>query len=359
MIFQITESDIDRTIMRMESKWFFDKIAKLKVKYRIVFFVWTVIFIIFWLLLFKKYPNIALYLFVWLMLFIVIIFKNFSETVKQHISSDYMRYFNNNIKYSVWWEFFPLSIRDFYNQSWILNNYETVDLQEDSIQIDTDSFKLYWQEIQTSEYVRDSKWRKRKRITNHSYIMLIEILKHRFPIKEDIKLFPDVQDSFIKKIFFSWLLWITFLLITKLIFSFFNISNNLKFLYSAIGFCLWVIIFFWISNQKRVKLENSDFEKIFDVYSENEIETRRLLTPKMMEKLVICTKYSKFRGFAMCFRENKIYMKFDVTNFMEINLFWKDIKEQIKAFLNQIRLVVDFVNWLNLEYFSEVEFLKK
>jgi hypothetical protein len=48
-------------------------------------------------------------------------------------------------------------------------------------------------------------------------------------------------------------------------------------------------------NRKRIELENVEFEKIFDVYSDDEIEARRLLTPKMMEKLVNFAKKSKFK----------------------------------------------------------------
>jgi hypothetical protein len=82
------------------------------------------------------------------------------------------------------------------------------------------------------------------------------------------------------------------------------------------------------------------------------------LTPKMMEKLVNFAKKSKFKWLAFNFVEDKIYIKFDVNKFLEISLFWKDIKDQIRDFFYQIMLIVDFVNRLNIEYFSEVEFLK-
>ena len=36
----------------------------------------------------------------------------------------------------------------------------------------------------------------------------------------------------------------------------------------------------------RVKLENPDFEKTFDVYSTDQIEARYLLSPSMMERLL-------------------------------------------------------------------------
>jgi hypothetical protein len=55
-------------------------------------------------------------------------------------------------------------------------------------------------------------------------------------------------------------------------------------------FAIFLVKYFL--SKDRVKLENQEFEKIFDVQSKDEVEARRLLTPKMMEKLVELVKQS-------------------------------------------------------------------
>ena len=301
-------------------------------------------------------------------LFVVGVFMFFSRNVKWLIAKNYMKYLNENIKYSPDNNLFPLSVESFYKESGLLNYYQYVDLEEDSISFKTDSFELYWEEIETSIRVKTKNWESR-RTTNHCYIMLIKILKHRFPIKKYVKLMPDKFDSLWKKLFYCIMWWGAGAFIL-------GVGSNVilewKFKYSLsehkitvisvllgiLWFLIWAGLALYFVNRKRIELENVEFEKIFDVYSDDEIEARRLLTPKMMEKLVNFAKKSKFKWLAFNFVEDKIYIKFDVNKFLEISLFWKDIKDQIRDFFYQIMLIVDFVNRLNIEYFSEVEFLK-
>jgi hypothetical protein len=54
-----------------------------------------------------------------------------------------MKYLNENIKYSPDNNLFPLSVESFYKESGLLNYYQYVDLEEDSISFKTDSFELY------------------------------------------------------------------------------------------------------------------------------------------------------------------------------------------------------------------------
>ena len=78
----------------------------------------------------------------------------------------------------------------------------------------------------------------------------------------------------------------------------------------------------------------------------------------MMEKLVELVKKSWMLWWAFSFTRDKIYAKFDTNGILEINLL-KEPEDQVRNFLKQIKLILDFVNYLNIEYFSEVEFSKE
>ncbi len=398
MIVKITQQDIDNVLSRMEADGFFEKINSKRKKYILVL-IGGLIGIVFWgMILYKLwiYKYIGFGEFIGVTIAMMIAFgafvsKFFSKFVKKDVAKNYLWYVNKDLEYAVDGSLFPISVDEFYHQSELLKPYSIIDFQEDSIKLEADSFRIYGQEIQTSKikknnknYTRRSngsfiyailidllgdkfpieKFRKdnkafvKKSVTNHSYIILVEILKHRFPIKEKVKLLPDTSDTWWKKTLSMFVVGIAIWSIGVLISLPFAKNSNI-WVYAFIGGFLLGLIgnIYWI-NKNRVKLENKKFEKIFDVYSQNEIESRRLLTPKLQEKLASFAQRSKFKWLAMTFVKDKIYMKFDVKDFMEVKLFGRDLKQQVKDFLTQLALLVDFVNWLNIEYFSQVEFLK-
>lgn len=90
-----------------------------------------------------------------------------------------------------------MSYSTFYSESWLTGSYEWIDFEEDSIKIEWKDiwFNLYWEEVKTYKRTQDSKWNKRKTTVDHAYIIYINILKHRFPIKSNIKIIPDIADS--------------------------------------------------------------------------------------------------------------------------------------------------------------------
>lgn len=366
MQFQITEKDISNTIEIMEKKWFFNKANQTKKKYRQIIIFWIIWFIIVGsVFLYIKQPAYILLLVVVLIMYIWYFFSKFSNELKNSlIEKEYIKLLKKELNYSAWNDLFPLSVEEFYNQSDLLNSYEYVDSEEDSISLKTNNFNLYWEEIKTSKRVEDSEWHRTKEITNHAYIIFIKILDHRFPIKNKIKLLPDIQNSIIK-FFIAFIVWtissLIWYYIIQIIIEYksININENILYFIIFILFISWVFLYFYFSNKNRVKLESKEFEKKFDVYSKDEIEARRLLTPKMMEQLSDFANKSKFRWLALTFEQNKIYIKFDVNTFLEFSLFGKDMKMQIKNFFHQIKLIVDFLNRVNMEYFSESEFLKK
>lgn len=74
---------------------------------------------------------------------------------------------------------------------------------------------------------------------------------------------------------------------------------------------------------KRVKLENVEFENIFDVFSTDEIEARYILTPRMMERFV--DVHMAFPGCQAAFRDSCVYIAIpDTTDHFEAGV-WRPV----------------------------------
>ena len=99
---------------------------------------------------------------------------------------------------------------------------------------------------------------------------------------------------------------------------------------------------------ERVKLENIEFEKLYDVYSTDQVEARYLLSPSMMEKFIALDK--KFKGdIVACFNNSSIYIAIpDSENHFEASI-WKNItKDMIEKEFSLIFSLISIINELNL-----------
>lgn len=63
------------------------------------------------------------------------------------------------------------------------------------------------------------------------------------------------------------------------------------------------------SNKEKVEIDNSTFEKYFDVYSSNEILTMRILTPDVLNTIVDFAEKNKIL-FEITFKDDKIFFRF-------------------------------------------------
>lgn len=70
------------------------------------------------------------------------------------------------------------------------------------------------------------------------------------------------------------------------------------------------------NNFEAVVLEDITFNNNFKVLSDDQIEARYILTPDIMEKLLILN--TKYNDFKLAFRGNRIYMLFPKVNFFEV-----------------------------------------
>jgi hypothetical protein len=113
---------------------------------------------------------------------------------------------------------------------------------------------------------------------------------------------------------------------------------------------------FFIFGEKRntafgelVKLESIDFEKVFAVYSTDQIEARYILSTSLMERLV------NFRGKAdsnifICFANSQIYIAIPILkDLFEPRISKKEISfEQLSDYFSILSLVISIVDELNL-----------
>lgn len=99
----------------------------------------------------------------------------------------------------------------------------------------------------------------------------------------------------------------------------------------------------------RVKMENPDFEKVFDVFSTNQIEARYLITPSMMERMLKLDSNFK-KGITISFRDSTILVAIpDSKNRFEADV-WSSLSDMsiLKSDFAVLQSLLDIVDELNL-----------
>lgn len=105
-----------------------------------------------------------------------------------------------------------------------------------------------------------------------------------------------------------------------------------------------------IKNNKKVKLEDIEFNKMFKIYSEIEHDAFYILTPHFMEK--IKKLYKELDApIKLTFMENKLHVAVNNgEDSFEYNVLNPINEEEIEQdIIKNIKLITDFVNELNLD----------
>ena len=106
---------------------------------------------------------------------------------------------------------------------------------------------------------------------------------------------------------------------------------------------------------KKVELDSSEFEKYFDVISDNKMLTMQLLTADTMENLVELIQRDVFklngRFPEIKIKENKIYVRISTLNLFEANLAknmldYKNVKEQYELLDSTLSILKDITTKL-------------
>jgi hypothetical protein len=99
----------------------------------------------------------------------------------------------------------------------------------------------------------------------------------------------------------------------------------------------------------RVKMESPDFEKVFDVFSTNQIEARYLITPSMMERMLKLDSNFK-KGVTISFRNSTILVAIpDSKNRFEADV-WSSLSDMsiLKSDFAVLQSLLEIVDELNL-----------
>lgn len=106
----------------------------------------------------------------------------------------------------------------------------------------------------------------------------------------------------------------------------------------------------WSKKFTRVKMEDVDFNKMFNTYAESEHEAFYILTPHFMEKIKNVTRELNC-GVMFCFVDNKLHIainnnqdSFECNPLKPINE--QEIEENI---MKDIKIITDFVEQLDLD----------
>jgi len=111
-----------------------------------------------------------------------------------------------------------------------------------------------------------------------------------------------------------------------------------------------------------VKLENIEFEKEFNVYSDDEIETRKILNPAFMYRIYdYVNKVSKNRSYSLFLFKDYIYIyhKIYSGSYLEVSFFkslFSNIKDYVEFYL-ELKNISELASDLKLSFYDK-EFSK-
>lgn len=106
---------------------------------------------------------------------------------------------------------------------------------------------------------------------------------------------------------------------------------------------------FSFSNKDVIKLENVDFDKAFITYGTDQVESRYLLTPAMMERILRLNNNSKY-SISLSFIESRMYIAFPLNrNYFEAPIFKSLLNlELLNEDITAIKFMYDIVKELDL-----------
>lgn len=106
-----------------------------------------------------------------------------------------------------------------------------------------------------------------------------------------------------------------------------------------------------LKDLEKVHLEDPEFEKMFEVYSSNQIEARYLLTTSFMERLKGLSNFFKAKKIEASFCDNFLFLTFATNlNLFEVKSIFEEINvyEESKKTLYEISLIREIIDVLKL-----------
>ena len=111
----------------------------------------------------------------------------------------------------------------------------------------------------------------------------------------------------------------------------------------------------WFINKstslKKVKLEDPNFEKMFEVYSDDQVEARYLLTVTFIERLKELVENFGGKSIQCCFYNNKLLMMIPIEkDLFETGSIYEaeDFIDDSKSLLKELSLIFNIIDTLKL-----------
>lgn len=245
-----------------------------------------------------------------------------------------------------------------------LNSYDSIKIVEDSIffpmQKDGKNFYVHGFELETTQ-TRGSGKNRRTVTTNHDYLIKAEFPQARMPMNADLFIKTDAKRD-LKNMKSSSLVFVVFFIIFFLATGSVGMQTGdftMFMVMLLVGGIVGILIYF---NKKRreklrVKLENIEFEKFFDVYCDDQVTSRMIITPAFMDRLV---QFAQKTGnqYEFLFRSNIMYVKRKINGaYLEAGTS-KDMTKNLDGyvkFYTDMREIMQFVYDMNLMYLSKTD----
>ena len=253
-------------------------------------------------------------------------------------------------KFSLSSDYFEENPKDIKEKTNLLGSYQRVDKFWNSTKY---QFKdsnwnhvanITWAEIKTKKRKKTKNWSKTVTV-DHIFVQKINVFS------ED-KLFDWIlitQKDHLLEIIVKYLVLFVFIFILIIFFSPFSII--LSVLLSVI-----ILILIWWVNKKRwekVELEDAEFEKNFDIRSEDQIEARNLMDSRTITAIKDLTKKFPNKKFDFYIEWNEIYVLVHLNkdflslwNYLFLN---RTLKGYIDFYI-MLREIYNIPVYLNIDY---------
>jgi Protein of unknown function (DUF3137) len=119
-----------------------------------------------------------------------------------------------------------------------------------------------------------------------------------------------------------------------------------------IGYKIWVHVQKYIIKKKTVSLENTEFEKQFDVIAGDPVESRMIVTPAFMERLYGLSQKT-WKKYSILFTHDTILIHWEIWEFLIVSDISKDLtkKEFISDWYKELSEPFQIIADMNIGYY--------